>query len=681
MHWLLSDAATAPTAVAGVEVVARRGAAKVQSEAELGAAEIDALGAYDIGEAVDRIAAVRGLGAGPVVIVNGRRVLNAADYLGFPPDALERVEVLRPEAAGFYGADPSRRVLNLVLKRRFDSRDARLSEARPTAGGRSALAADARRAVIAGDDTRQFGVRASRDTTLRAGERNGYRRDHPGADAVTLRPASRAVGANLSVNRTIGDWATSLGVNGRGQTDRSTSRRDAGVVDSRRRLRNLAVTAGAGGEVAGWSVRLGADGQISDAALSGMSDTASTSRSIAASLGADRRLLTLPAGPVQANLSGRMSRTESTVETGGTRTRRSGDAADLQASLSAPLVRASPDTRLGGVVLSLGASLRRASGTGGGAGMNAGLSWTPLPKLRFNGSWSRAADNPTNAQRFDPVVFGEPTVVFDFHTGQAVEILPIMGGNPALEAQEIDRVSLAASVGPLTPWTVSAGVAFEAARTSDGVGALPTPTLAVEAAFPERFQRDGEGRLIGLDQRPINVRFDRSRMLSTNLGFGPPFEATGTSLRLSLSHSWRLGSVTVIREGLPEMDRLAGDGGGAPRHELAATLDGRRGRWSANATARWRQGYRIRRDLGRDGPDDLRLAAVAGLDLKLGLLQRLPDRANGRRADLRLAIEVENLFDARPRASLGDARPAPGYGRDDQDPLGRVVRLTVSGRF
>ena len=39
-----------------------------------------------------------------------------------------------------------------------------------------------------------------------------------------------------------------------------------------------------------------------------------------------------------------------------------------------------------------------------------------------------------------------------------------------------------------------------------------------------------------------------------------------------------------------------------------------------------------------------------------------------------MELQVENLFDARPNA-------VPGYGRDDQDALGRVVRLTLSHRF
>ncbi|PXA89079.1 hypothetical protein DMC25_10085, partial [Caulobacter sp. D4A] len=46
-----------------------------------------------------------------------------------------------------------------------------------------------------------------------------------------------------------------------------------------------------------------------------------------------------------------------------------------------------------------------------------------------------------------------------------------------------------------------------------------------------------------------------------------------------------------------------------------------------------------------------------------------------------LTLDVDNLLDARPRASLGDGRPAPGYGRDDRDPIGRMVRIGLASRF
>jgi hypothetical protein len=53
-------------------------------------------------------------------------------------------------------------------------------------------------------------------------------------------------------------------------------------------------------------------------------------------------------------------------------------------------------------------------------------------------------------------------------------------------------------------------------------------------------------------------------------------------------------------------------------------------------------------------------------------------------------MEIANLFDARPGARLGDARPgarlgdgrpAPGYGRDERDPVGRTVLLSLKRRF
>ncbi|MNJ24770.1 hypothetical protein D3C77_191960 [compost metagenome] len=48
---------------------------------------------------------------------------------------------------------------------------------------------------------------------------------------------------------------------------------------------------------------------------------------------------------------------------------------------------------------------------------------------------------------------------------------------------------------------------------------------------------------------------------------------------------------------------------------------------------------------------------------------------------LQLNLDVENLFDARQEARLGDGVNAPGYGRDIQDPIGRRVRVTLQRRF
>ena len=57
------------------------------------------------------------------------------------------------------------------------------------------------------------------------------------------------------------------------------------------------------------------------------------------------------------------------------------------------------------------------------------------------------------------------------------------------------------------------------------------------------------------------------------------------------------------------------------------------------------------------------------------------DSKRRRGGGLQLVLEIQNLTDARPEANLGDGSPAPGFGRDIQDPIGRTVSLGLQRRF
>lgn len=358
-------------------------------------------------------------------------------------------------------------------------------------------------------------------------------------------------------------------------------------------------------------------------------------------------------------------------------------------------MRASLHPRWGTTTLTVGGSLRQAEDSGGGRGADLVIAWSPDPKLRVSGSWASTSDNPLSQQRFDPVYFGPPRLVFDFSKGQAVEVRPLLGGNPDLRPQTSAQSSLSISAGPFTRDAVFGTIALRRSRITDGAGPLPVLTPAVEAAFPERFTRDADGRLVGVDQRPINLREVASDTLSSNVSFKLPVRDHGVprrspSFQVSLNHSWQLRNTAILRTGMPQMDRLAGDGGGVPRHELAVQIDGRWAGWGLNAGARWQAGYRIRRDSGHDSPTDLRFSSLRTVNLKISyLVEPTPASASARSSEgalrrasgLRWTLELENLFDARPSARLGDGRPAPGYGRDDQDPLGREIKLTLSRRF
>ena len=168
-------------------------------------------------------------------------------------------------------------------------------------------------------------------------------------------------------------------------------------------------------------------------------------------------------------------------------------------------------------------------------------------------------------------------------------------------------------------------------------------------------------------------------------------ENESTVLRVALSHSFRIRDTVALLENLPGLDRLKGDGGGVSRQDARIMLDARRGRWGVNASANWRDGYLTRRVSGADGPGDLVTEPFTRVDLKVSFQvssSSMRARQDGEDASprrkvsgLQLNLEVENLFDARPGAHLGDGSPAPGYGRDIQDPIGRTVRLTLQRRF
>jgi len=217
----------------------------------------------------------------------------------------------------------------------------------------------------------------------------------------------------------------------------------------------------------------------------------------------------------------------------------------------------------------------------------------------------------------------------------------------------------------------------------------------VEAAFPDRFHRDVDGRLISIDYRPLNLSSILTESLNTGVNFNLPRPAAAagqevTIMRVAMNHSLQLSNVARLRAGLPEMDRLKGDGGGIARQNASVLVDARRGRWGANISARWQEGYRTRRTGGQDGPDDLIIAAFTTVDLRFNFQMTSGGRGLGAGGDdaprrrstgLQLSLDISNLFDARREARLGDGSPAQGYGRDMQDPLGRTVRLTLQRRF
>jgi iron complex outermembrane receptor protein len=102
--------------------------------------DIQALGVGSIGELVTRVAPQTGSGRGrgdgqPVIMVNGQRITNFREMRNFPPEAIQRVEILPEETAQRYGFAPDSRVINLILKKKYRSVAVEEGSSFPTGGG------------------------------------------------------------------------------------------------------------------------------------------------------------------------------------------------------------------------------------------------------------------------------------------------------------------------------------------------------------------------------------------------------------------------------------------------------------------------------------------------------------------------------------------------------------------
>ncbi|HEX8256133.1 MAG TPA: TonB-dependent receptor, partial [Allosphingosinicella sp.] len=362
-----------------------------------------------------------------------------------------------------------------------------------------------------------------------------------------------------------------------------------------------------------------------------------------------------------------------------------------------------------------------------------GLNWSPVDEIDFIASYTDEEGAPTVEQLGDPAVATPNFRVFDFITGETVEIIRIDGGNAALRPDRRRVLKLGATVKPFEKTGLSLTANYVRSHIRDVIAAFPTATPEIEAAFPERFLRSESGRLIRIDSRPVNfARSDREEMrwgLNFSKPLGPEperppggwrpgggaggdeaaraarreargsgrgrfgggrFGGQGGRIQLAFYHTWRIRDEVLIRDGVPKLDFLngsaAGNTGGRPAHQLELQAGLFRNGLGARLTADWQSGTVVRG--GPAGPGgasgDLRFSDLATVNLRLfadlGRQRALAERFPWLRGT-RVSLSVNNLFDA--RLGVRDATGATplGYQPDYLDPLGRSVRITLRKLF
>ena len=153
---------------------------------------------------------------------------------------------------------------------------------------------------------------------------------------------------------------------------------------------------------------------------------------------------------------------------------------------------------------------------------------------------------------------------------------------------------------------------------------------------------------------------------------------------MTVNHSWQLESLLTTDPQLPPLDRLGG-AGGQPRHLVSMQLMAGRSGLGTILSGQWQSTARVDNPAIADGAGDLRFAAFGQFTLSFfaepGTLLTPGRTSKSWASNLRLSVDVQNLFDSFQRVTLADGRTAPGYDRYALNPLGRTIQLTVRKRF
>lgn len=719
--------------------------------------DIRAFGASTIEELLDtlgpQLSSSRGReDSGPVTLLNGRRVSNFLEVARIPTEAIERVEIFPEELALSYGYRADQKVVNIVTFERFRSTVGQLTYALPTDGGRDTDSASASEFAIRGDTRFSFGADYSESGALLESERDVQQLSGtPDSGRFrTLLPQTERLAVSGLVSGNVLKGVSST-INGRFEAIESGSllgSRGNEALARESDIRTLQLGTTHSGQKGRWlwnftgNYNRGSTSTFTD--VGDPFDARDEARSVNTLATADLvlagPLLELPAGPVAASLRGGVGARDfsSTSLRGGLEQRLelSRDSGSIQASLDLPIASRRKEgglSVLGRLSANVNFELEQFSDFGRLQTFGYGLSWSPVGAISLIVSATREEGVPTVEQLGGPFVVTPNVPTFDFTRREVIDITRIFGGNPELLSDDRDVLSLGLNVKPFSRTDLTFSMDYVANRIDDPIASFPIATPEIEAAFPERFKRDGQGRLLQIDGRPLNYARSSQKQLRSGINFTRPlgpvpalppgmeslgtrfypseadvrrsmppgtqfavvepgspmarrFENMTSRLFFSLYHTWRLEDEILLSEGGSTLDLLDGDAidirGGARRHEFEFQAGAFRRGLGARLTVNWQSDTEVRGSGAAAG--DLAFSDLTKVDISL--FANLGDRFGGVDAPgwlkgTRATIGVTNLFNSRQRVRDEAGSTPISYQPAYLDPLGRVVSVSLRKVF
>jgi hypothetical protein len=713
-------------------------------EVTLNAGDIRSFGATNVADLLSQIAPQTGSGGRgegqPVVLLNGKRISGFGEVRDLPSEAIVRVEVFPPEVALRYGYRATQKVVNLILRERFSAVRTEVSGLTSTEPGRLSGRAEAGLLRIRKDQRTSLDAKFEHFSPLTESERDIALTGTPDARPYrTLMPRTNTGSLNGTLSRSVlGNVAASLN----GRVEATDSRAGLGLDVARPLVRDSNGVTGHAGLTLNsalgawqWTVTANADLGRSES-LTDRTGRSDRDRAVSNTRSADLdavfsgSLFKLPAGEAVASvgLGGEAERIASRSVRAGVAqaSRLSRSTGRGQANIDLPIAnRARAVLRpLGKLSINANAALDDVSNFGTLKTYGYGLAWTPVSGLDITASVSHEDNAPSIQQLGNPVQATPDVRVFDYLRGETSFVTRTDGGNAALGAEKarINRLSITAK--PFTGTDLSLTANWTDTRAGRAILSFPTATAALEAAYPARFVRDGTGRLVSVDMRPVNVEETRQQTLRWGVNFskrlgpapqgnpldamrgpggpggpprgagapgsGPPRGGFGGGgfgrqprIQFALYHSWQLRDDVMLAAGLPRLDLLDGDAignsGGVSRHRIEAqggvSKNGLGMRFSAN----WQNGTSV-----RGVSDTLHFGSLTTVDLRLfanlGLYKNM-GRTHPWLRGAQVFIGVNNIFNAKQDVRTSAGLVPSGYVPDQMDAQGRTVRITFRKLF
>lgn len=543
------------------------------AERTFGPLEISAYGASNIRELIQALGpqVASNLGrenAGPVTLLNGRRVSSFTEIAQIPTEAIERMEVFPEELAVQYGYRADQKILNIVTFERFRSFFGQLGQVLSTEGGYDSSSVATNYFAIRGNTRLDFGAEYSRSASLSESERNlaqlesvsssgGFRTLLPKTDRLTL---NGLVSDNL-----FGGVAATL--NGRFETSemRSLLGLDGDAV-LRRNIATRSMHTGTTlhGRVGKWlwtfagnydrlrtnmHTEFAGDGTAQDRA-----------RSIDSFASADLLLsgtiFKLPAGPVTSSvrIKTEMRDFDAAVSRHALayRTDIARDVGAAQMSVDIPVsrrVEGEAGSPVGNLSVNANLEIERLSDMGTLRTYGYGLNWSPIAAINIIASATHEQGAPTMEQLGAPLITTPGVRTYDFNRREVVDITRLSGGNSALRHDDRRSLRIGLNAKPLAVTDLTVSVSYVSTRVTNPIADFPLLNSQIEAAFPDRVTRDADGRLLQIDASPLNFARSRQQLLRWGINFVRPLGATDALTRNSSSMVF--ASEAEMRAALP----------------------------------------------------------------------------------------------------------------------------------